>query len=450
MVVIDSFYPGSDAAEIMVVSTLAPMSLLFLGLENTSSKQRPSSSVKEYLYLVIPLLLSVTIGSFHPFHLWLLLASFLATKALLKFYHKGQSSQTKDSHDDVELSDESGKLSFLTNYRSSMLLVTSLCILAVDFRVFPRKYAKTLTYGYGLMDVGVGSYVFSAGVVHSRANKSCSLFSTVKKALPLLLLGLGRVIATRAVGYHEQIAEYGLHWNFFFTLGVVQVVSSTLLSLLVPVELTWAASIGVGVAYECWLTYGEMADWALELQNDRSHLSFVSANREGIVSTIGFVSVYFAGVSIGQSLRKLAVETKLNVHIRHLKRTGAWCVLLWSLLYTLSSQHEFFMPSRRLANSPYIIWMIAYNLTLLGLFHLCDVLIAVWREHKGYSPVIFTAISYNPLPYFLLANVTTGMVNLTADPWSLSPMTAIVILAVYMAFVNTVALVMFDKKLKLI
>jgi hypothetical protein len=54
-----------------------------------------------------------------------------------------------------------------------MLLVTSICILAVDFPVFPRRFAKTEDFGFGLMDIGVGAFVFVSGLVSQEARRGC-------------------------------------------------------------------------------------------------------------------------------------------------------------------------------------------------------------------------------------------------------------------------------------
>ena len=37
------------------------------------------------------------------------------------------------------------------------MLQTVFCILAIDFPLFPRHAAKTLTYGHSVMDLGVGA-----------------------------------------------------------------------------------------------------------------------------------------------------------------------------------------------------------------------------------------------------------------------------------------------------
>jgi len=59
----------------------------------------------------------------------------------------------------------SGRRPCLTNYRAFVNVASAICILAVDFQIFPRRLCKTETYGTGLMDVGVASYIFSNAIV---------------------------------------------------------------------------------------------------------------------------------------------------------------------------------------------------------------------------------------------------------------------------------------------
>jgi len=47
--------------------------------------------------------------------------------------------------------------------------MTCLCILAVDFRIFPRRFAKTETFGVSLMDIGVGIYIVSSALTSKYA-----------------------------------------------------------------------------------------------------------------------------------------------------------------------------------------------------------------------------------------------------------------------------------------
>lgn len=61
---------------------------------------------------------------------------------------------------------------YLNAVRACINLITAICILAVDFKCFPRNLAKTETYGFGLMDTGVGLFVFGNGLVAPELRKS--------------------------------------------------------------------------------------------------------------------------------------------------------------------------------------------------------------------------------------------------------------------------------------
>ena len=151
-------------------------------------------------------------------------------------------------------------LPFITALRTYTNLFTAIAILAVDFTIFPRRYAKAETYGTGLMDIGVGLFVVAHGITSPEARGHsdnrcvcvcvcdhfvlvCVIISlslsltlsrgyvwrvggTVKRVVPLLLLGVVRLASVKASGYQEHVTEYGVHWNFFFTIATVRVSGS--------------------------------------------------------------------------------------------------------------------------------------------------------------------------------------------------------------------------------
>jgi len=63
----------------------------------------------------------------------------------------------------------------ITQFRAFALVSTGIAILAVDFVVFPRRYCKTETYGTGLMDIGVGVFIFVNGISSAEARGKFAL-----------------------------------------------------------------------------------------------------------------------------------------------------------------------------------------------------------------------------------------------------------------------------------
>ena len=141
--------------------------------------------------------------------------------------------------------------------------------------------------------LGVGSFVFANGLVSSEARKGTSeikqnrlkyLGKTLSKAIPMLILGFLRFASVKASGYHEHVSEYGLHWNFFFTLAFTEIMSSLVFVTSFPIKWSWIVAIMLAACHETYLGLG-LSEWILANDaSDRSHHDLISANREGLVS----------------------------------------------------------------------------------------------------------------------------------------------------------------------
>ncbi|WFD00779.1 Glucosaminyl phosphatidylinositol (GlcN-PI) nositol acylation protein [Malassezia yamatoensis] len=171
----------------------------------------------------------------------------------------------------------------LTIYRTYLMILTVLCILAVDFPVFPRAYAKCESWGTSLMDLGVGSFVFSHATVSRRKQAAGNVYRILRRTLPLLVLGLARVVMVKGTEYPEHVSEYGVHWNFFLTLGIVIPVLDGIQVALSGPYMIWGVLLAV--VHETFLCTTELSAWAIAELRD-AH-SLVSLNKEGIVSLPG-------------------------------------------------------------------------------------------------------------------------------------------------------------------
>jgi phosphatidylinositol glycan class W len=213
------------------------------------------------------------------------------------------------------------KKPYVTTYRGTMMMITCVAILAVDFKVFPRRFAKVESWGTSLMDLGVGSFVFSAGVVSVRPLLKAQLLqkadpfgrrfiSACRHSIPLFVLGLVRLYSVKGLDYPEHVSEYGVHWNFFFTLGLLPPFVACFSSLFRLIKSYTFWSVSVAVLYQLILDFTSLK--AFILVAPRTDL--LSQNREGVFSFIGYLSIFLAGQSIGTIIlpQDLSIASSLS------------------------------------------------------------------------------------------------------------------------------------------
>ena len=192
--------------------------------------------VIEFITLIVPMLVVQTSllpylsGPLVLFVCMMLLASLIPTK------NCNDDTATTSLQQQSTTSTQNRRPAFLSIHRSCVYILTTIAILAVDFPIFPRRFCKTEVGGYGWMDLGAASFIIIAGwtsaLSAAGARESPSLKTTnhvclllrraIKKCAPLLLLGLIRLATNKGLEYQEHVSEYGVHWNFFFTLCCVE------------------------------------------------------------------------------------------------------------------------------------------------------------------------------------------------------------------------------------
>ncbi|KAI0748577.1 GWT1-domain-containing protein [Daedaleopsis nitida] len=552
----EAFVTGMTGSTIGHVNLVSLASLLSIALHSAVRTRLPPTRrlqfTSEACLLIIPLLLSITIFATSP----ILLCMFIAVPTLVllmlpkresgtylpsSLTHSRQSSRTPNASRDPSPSRAVGTippLPALTTYRAHMLLLTFLCILAVDFPVFPRILAKCETFGVSMMDIGVGSFVFSQGIVsaiplvknpaHLTASLLPKVSMVLRKCSPVLVLGLLRTVSVKGTEYPEHVTEYGVHWNFFITLALIPILQVLLHPVMVHVPISLLGVV-VAISHELALSTGGLAQFIMHAPRT----GLFSANKEGIISLTGYLAIHLLGLSTGTLVlapspsyfrrRQQQLSDSSHGSTRQRPSTSdsdfdnsdaappssptaatapppprpalrrendktatelcSYAVLWWVFLgaLTLFSGSG---VSRRMANLQYVVWIAAYNSTfLLGYLvldlaffpsplstsvysptsklkvhpdpdllkdarHLAGPAAAVGRERGGANPGVdfgssapplLDAINKNGLVLFLLANVATGLINLSMQTMYMSDWAAMLVLVVYSFGVSAVA-----------
>ncbi|QEU62528.1 Gwt1 [Kluyveromyces lactis] len=379
----------------------------------------------DFLLNWMGLLSSVTVFGENPF-----LTGVLGISAVLLFgcISKGNKCETIKE----PVMDNGNQSATLTVYRSTMLILTSIAILAVDFPIFPRKYAKVETWGISLMDLGVGSFVFSNGIISYKRLKSgteLSKWAKIKQSLRstvvLVVLGFIRLFSVKAVNYQEHATEYGIHWNFFFTLSLLPL--AMIIFDFYSMRLRFVIGLIAAIIYElCLIYHPTFLDYLLNAER----IDFISANREGIFSFVGYCIIYLAGQQVGSMFFSISTNP-----MQLLWKLVAVSIFSSTISYVLLHYHPL-QVSRRFASIGYSSMVISFNLLILTF----DQLIVECLTSKPRVPRTYQAVNGNGMLVFLVSNVTTGMVNFTFNTLDSPPYKAMAILTVYALFLAVFAL----------
>lgn len=425
------------------------------------------SAILDFLLNCAAILFATTLYSSRPLLLnYLLVAPAAAVLAYSKINNsprqksKGKERANGSSLPTKEQPEPLPMKPFVTVYRGTMIVVTCVAILAVDFRVFPRRFAKVENWGTSLMDLGVGSFVFSGGVVAARPILKQELQGDAKPLLsrlraaarhsaPLIVLGLIRLYSVKGLDYAEHVTEYGVHWNFFFTMAFVPPFVALFDSAFSLIPSYQLLALLLGLTYQIVLDSTSLKAYILAAE--RTNL--LSKNREGVFSFFGYLAIFLAGQGTGMHILPRTPKSGL-LHNTILRRLALWTAIFTGLTF-LCIDYRFagVGVSRRLANLPYVLWVCAFQTGQITLFYLIEAIFfpdvhtaksKAEEEERGRaaSSRLLRAFNRNGLAIFLLANLLTGLVNLTLPTLRMSDLEAVGVLLAYMGTLSVVALLL--------
>ncbi|VDM16610.1 unnamed protein product [Hydatigera taeniaeformis] len=347
--------------------------------------------------------------------------------------------------------------------RAFVLVYTCICIYAVDLPIFPRRFAKTEMVGVSLMDTGVGLIAVIIGFSNVAFLDACRhrplpcfplLKIVVRSVFPCFAVGILRTVVVKALGYPEHVTEYGVHWNFFFTLACIR-----LGGFIVAYALSWLsdfnamnAHFGLCILLACFQQWGVLSyaqnHHFLRLSSlatteggsDRSAegiAALVRVNAEGLVSLPGYLCLFIYGTAIALLLR-LHLDPPISQPADKLKvlsfqgketwrgdpKKVAMAVLFIGVLaFLVVAVYGESSVSRRLVNLPYIALQIGLLSPLMAFFIYCIFDISEAKRakatRKDVIPLI-TVLSDNAMLYFILSNLITGLLNLLFDTLTLA------------------------------
>ena len=407
------FYQNHSGGSINEINIITVVILLghvaFLSCQRAGLIKRKLDHITwGFVCYFMNVLLAITVYSDKHYVLVLLYTGLILITSL--FSHQAQE-KTKST-------ESKPRVAYLSVFRATMMITTILAILAVDLPIFPRRYAKSETWGTSLMDLGVGSFVFSSGVVSSTLKTG--FLGGFKQAGLLGAMGIIRALMVRGTGYHEHISEYGTHWNFFITLSLLPPLLPIFRALKDRGIGYLAQGIVICIGYQTILIYS-LQVWVIAAPRT----NIISANKEGIASFIGYAAIYLFGLDAGSLV--LSKKKRPVLPLLFISSASFWAAYVFTISFFG------YRVSRRLANAPYMLWVGAHNSTFLFALACIEYLHTTIVKQPVPSSKLLDRINSKGLYVFLGANLLTGAINLYLGDamMTTSTVTGLAILHVY-------------------
>lgn len=345
---------------------------------------------------------------------------------------------------------------------------TTICIFLCDFNFWNPVFSKNDHFSVGLMDLGVGCFIFNTAVLSSKISR----LKLLKNSMMMLALGFIRLGVVKIFQLDVNPNEYGYHWNFYFTLSIV-----TLLYLLIDVsngyskqsikelkrtlfnsketikELMNKLFISKKTVKSSYITNNKQFIKKLKsiLFNNKETVksSYVTSNKEtekkNYITKNKNLFNFILGISI-LTLYEVNSNTVISVIFNNRRDTlfmmnkegilsvvpflGFFLVLnylgtfilsskishIWianSLIYLLARMKS--SPSRRVCNIAYLSWILFIQTSFLSIFKFgCKK-----RPDLIGSLKMYRFTSQNMLELFLLSNILVLIFKMTFDTYKM-------------------------------
>jgi hypothetical protein len=433
---------GDSALNVMALLAHIPLLMMLASsvIASSSITKKASVMLLEFGLVMMPLLLLMTYFADVAVQSLLVLSLSVALLVVM-----GSRSDHRDA-DNTHISQEHTHC-FLDWFKGAVSLMTCLAILAVDFQVFPRRSAKSDTFGLSLMDMG-GSFCVISSALTSKWSRESQLSDgsmenrrkrRTRFALKnwfCLLLGVTRFISVKILDYPEIVDEYGVHWNFFITLAGVWALSDMIHMVTNSAAVLSIIACCILLCYQWLLSTTDLSDFIFFAERDTS---LFAANREGVISLLAcYLPLYLLSQILARKV--LLHSGATTCWSEKVGRVAIVACALWIIWFCSDAFIQ--QSSRRLANSSFFWFSLAAATTILALFMLCNALFSDGRREgrgrgkgRGVGLVGLQLAGKHSLEVFLFANVCTGVVNMSIDSHEMADGPALVILTCYAVLV---------------